>query len=238
MVESFSSLTGRALLWRVGDSTKSGYIAEAKDIILDGDTLVLILFDKDDLIISNETRIQDFYETKSKFQFTVNSIKYTLFREYEDDDDFEEEWVPKARCAKCHRVVVFRGECYCNKNDLSVTLSVIEFTNEFNYRCLLFNKFGSELFETSYGTSPSNAWNKINKDEFSYFVDIIKTENGFYFEEEWIEIASEVTDNKTNETSYYFCSKCYLNTKVYYYEDRWLCKPCQLALENKKKGYI
>lgn len=231
------------MLWKIGDSTKSGYIAEAKDIILDGDTLVLILFNKDNLILSNETRIQNFNQTKSKFQFTVNSIKYTLFRDYDDDDDFEddideEEWEPKARCVNCNREVAYRGECYCNKDDLSVTFSVIEFTKEYKYRCMLFNKFSSELFETSYPTSISDAWNKINKDIFSYFVDIIKSENGFYFEDEWTDITPKAAENIINETSYYFCSKCYLSTKVYYYEDRWLCKPCQLAFKNKKKGYL
>jgi len=61
-------------------------------------------------------------------------------------------------------------------------------------------------------------------------------DRGFYFGEDWKYIF--LTELNGQESKYDKCDKCLSYTKVYDNETKWLCKPCEMAVQNKKRGYI
>lgn len=212
---------------------------EIMNITLTKDGFFITLYEHNSVRLQFDLEISNFNESIFDFEFEAQDARFLFYKEIDENDDFLDEFddddfldEEALHCQSCGKSINFAGECYCNKNPLSVTVTISD-------NIYIFNEFCKETIDYLYNYNYKIAiWNVINNNvKYIYFKEIILQDKGFYIEDNWVSINEFLnTTQVIKEVSFQTCDKCLVTTRVYWNETKWLCKPCELALDRKRAG--
>lgn len=222
---------------------------EIMNITITKDGFFITLYEHNSVRLQFDLEISNFNESIFDFEFEAQNARFLFYKEIDENDDFLDEFddgfdddfdeignfnKETNHCQSCGKSINFAGECYCNKNPLCVTVTISD-------NIYIFNEFHKESIDFLAHNNLKNAIiNKItNNDKYTYFKDIILQDKGFYIEDDWFSIDEFPPSTQViKEVSFQTCDKCLATTRVYWNETKWLCKPCELALERKRAGHF
>lgn len=217
---------------------------EIMNITLTNNGFFITFFEYNSVRLQFDLEISNFNESIFKYEFEALNARFLLYKEIDENDDFLDDFEDDdddildeeaTHCRICGKSINFTGECYCNKNPLSVTVTISD-------NIYIFNEFCKETIDYHLYNYEHKMviWNVINNnDRYIYFKDIILQDMGFYIEDNWLSIDEFPPSTQVlKEVSFQTCDKCLATTRVYWNETKWLCKPCELALERKRAGHF